>query len=364
MGDGAVHRFAIFPCLDHGLGSILALSVMIKTIYFLRAFFLLLSFLACLLLNYVVEDWTLWMVLSVGMSIAILVILTDLLLEGFSLRGLSALTFGLVIGALIAYLLSESPLFEPLEEDQDLAQMLFLSRLALYVIAMYLGAVVALRGKDEFNLVIPYVRFSSENVETPLAVVDTSALIDGRIAAICESRWFGFTLIIPRFVLDELQAIADSSDASRKEKGRKGLEVLNRLRNMKHMDIRIHESDVPDRKAVDSKLVYLAETMKAKLLTTDYNLAKLAEFHDIDWLNLTSLVKALNQEVSVGSRVSVELVRPGKDPNQAIGYLPDGSMLVVNDGRSLIGKEVRVEVDSVVPSSGGKMIFASYQPDI
>ncbi|MEO0509716.1 MAG: PIN domain-containing protein [Verrucomicrobiota bacterium] len=335
-----------------------------KTIYILRGFFLLLSFLGCLLLNYAVSDWSLLTIVPVGMGIAVLVILTDLLLEGFSLRGLSAITFGLAIGALIAFLLSQSPLFEPLERDEDLAQMVFLTRLLLYVICMYLATVIALRGKDEFNLVIPYVRFSSEMVETPLAVVDTSALIDGRIAAICESRWFGFEIVIPRFVLDELQAIADSSDSSRKEKGRKGLEVLNRLREMKHLDLRIHESDVPDRKAVDSKLVYLADTLKAKLLTTDYNLAKLAEFHNIEWLNITSLVRALNQEVSVGSRLDVELVRPGKDPHQAIGYLPDGSMLVVNNGKNLIGREVRVEVDSVVPSSGGKMIFATHQREI
>lgn len=335
-----------------------------KTLYILRAFFLILSLLACVLLNYVVEEWNLISVISVGMSIAVLVILVDLLLEGFSLRGLSAITFGLAVGALIAYLLSASPLFEPLEEDQDLAETLFLARLALYVISMYLATVIALRGKDEFNLVIPYVRFSSENVETTLAIVDTSALIDGRIAPICESRWFGYALLIPRFVLEELQSIADSSDPTRKEKGRKGLDVLNRLREMKHLDLRIHESDVPDRKAVDSKLVYLADTLKGKLLTTDYNLAKLAEFHHVDWLNITELVKAVNQEISIGSRLNVELVRAGKDPNQAIGYLPDGSMLVVNDGKSHIGKEVRVEVDSVVPSSGGKMVFASPRPHV
>jgi uncharacterized protein YacL len=132
---------------------------------------------------------------------------------------------------------------------------------------------------------------------------------------------------------------------------------------MKHVDLRIHESDVPDRDAVDSKLVYLAETLKAKLLTTDYNLAKIAEFKGVEWLNITALIKALNQEVSVGSRLSVELVRPGKDSGQAIGYLPDGSMLVVNNGRKWIGKEVSVEVDSVVPSAGGKMVFASFHAD-
>lgn len=335
-----------------------------KTILIIRTFFLLVSLLGCLLLSHVVEEWSLWPVLFIGMSVAVLVLLTDVLLEGFSIRGLSAITFGLAIGGLIAYLISSSPLFEPLEDEPGLQDTLFLSRLGLYVISMYLATVVALRGKDEFNLVIPYVRFSSQNVETPLVVVDTSALIDGRIAAICESRWFGYSLIIPRFVLNELQAVADSNETARKEKGRKGLEVLNRIRKMKHVDLRIHESDVPDREAVDSKLVYLADSMNAKLLTTDYNLAKLAEFHSIKWLNITALVKALNQEVSVGTRVNVELVRPGKESGQAIGYLPDGSMLVVNNGRKWIGKEIRVEVDSVVPSSGGKMVFATHYPDV
>ncbi len=334
-----------------------------KTLLIFRILFLFISFWGTVLIWYVVKDWDLVMTLFVGMSMASLVILTDVLLEGFSLRGLSAVTFGLAVGALIAYLLSSSPLFYPLEDDPDLAQMVFLARMGVYIVSMYLATVVSLRGKDEFNLVIPYVRFSPQNVETPLAVVDTSALIDGRIAGICESKWLGHSLLIPRFVLDELQAIADSSDPSRKEKGRKGLEVLNRLRKMKHVDIRIHESDVPDAEAVDSKLVFLAKAMKAKLLTMDFNLAKLAEFHEVEWLNISLLVRALNQEVSVGTKVTVELVRPGKDAGQAIGYLPDGSMLVVNGGRSQIGKEVRVEVDSVVPSSGGKMVFATYRAE-
>ncbi|NBB78024.1 MAG: twitching motility protein PilT [Verrucomicrobia bacterium] len=335
-----------------------------KTLLILRIFFLILSLLGCFALSYAIDDWDLWQVIFVGMSLAALVILTDVLLEGFSLRGLSAITFGLAIGSLIAYLISSAPLFEPLENDPKMAETVFLIRLALYIVSVYLATVLALRGKDEFNLVIPYVRFNALNVESPLVVVDTSALIDGRIAAICESRWFGYAMVIPRFVLQELQAIADSPETSRKDKGRKGLDVLNRLRKMKHVDLRIHESDVPHHEAVDAKLVYLAESMKAKLLTTDYNLAKMAEFHGVDWLNITALVKSLNQEVSVGTRLSVELVRPGKDAGQAVGYLPDGSMLVVNHARQFIGKEIQVEVDSVVPSSGGKMVFATHRPDV
>lgn len=330
-----------------------------KTLLIVRLFFLLVSVLGCVLMAYVVDGWSLPAVLFVGMSISCLVILTDLLLEGFSLRGLSAISFGLAVGALIAFLLSNSPLFEPLEDDSDLASTLYLSRLALYVISMYLATVIALRGKDEFNLVIPYVRFSAENVEASLAVMDTSILIDGRIEAICESKWFGYRLLVPRFVMDELQAIADSTDPARKEKGRKGLQVLNNLRQMKHLDLRIHESAVKDDKAVDSKLVFLAEAMKAMILTTDYNLAKLAEVHGIEWLNITSLVKALTQDAAVGHTLNVKLVRPGKDAGQAIGYLSDGSMIVVNDGREFVGSEVEVLIDSVVPTAGGKMIFGT-----
>lgn len=325
----------------------------------IRIFFLFVCLFGCVLIWYHVGAWSLQQVLWVGMSLAALVILTDLLLEGFSLRSLSAVTFGLAIGGLIAYLLTNSPLFAPIKEDPRMEQNLYLSSLVLYVVSMYLATMIALRGKDEFNLVIPYVRFSAQNVESSVVVVDTSALIDGRIAAICESRWMGYALVIPRFVLDELHEIADSSDPLRKEKGRKGLEVLNQLRHMKHLDLRIHESDVPDAEAVDSKLVFLSVLLKAKLLTTDYNLARMAEFHEIDWLNITALYKAINQDIALGSEISIELVRAGKDPGQAIGYLPDGSMLVVNDGRSMIGQEVTVQVDSVVPSAGGKMIFAS-----
>ena len=301
--------------------------------------------------------------LVVGMGMAALVILTDMLLQGFSLRSLSAVTFGLVVGGFIAYLITHSPFFEPLKKEPRFEQTLYLSSLTLYAVSMYLATMIALRGKDEFNLVIPYVRFSSQNVESPLVVVDTSALIDGRIAAICKAKWMGYALIIPRFVLDELHEIADSVDIIRKEKGRKGLEVLNQLRQMKYLDLRIHESDVPDAGAVDSKLVFLAVLLKAKILTTDYNLARMAEFHEVEWLNMTSLFKAINQDIALGSEINVELVRPGKDPGQAIGYLSDGSMLVVNDARSMIGKEVIVEVNSVVPSAGGKMVFASIKSE-
>ncbi len=335
------------------------------TLRVIRVFFLLLCLTAAWLIAYVVPEWNphRWLALAIGGCIGALVILVDLLLKGFSLRGLSALTFGLFIGWACAHLLVSSPFFDWPFDAADpanvvLTQNLFLARLALYVILMYLGAVIALRGRDEFNLVIPYVRFVPHGVDVPLVVVDTSALIDGRLVGICESRFMGYGLIIPRFVIDELQAIADSPDPERQARGRKGLAVLNRLREMKHLDLRINESTVSNRQKVDAKLVFLAQSLKAKLLTTDYNLAQIAEFHNVEWLNLNALAKALNPELMPGDKASIKLVKPGKDPGQAVGYLPDGSMVVVADAREQIGKLVEVIVDSVIPSAGGKMVFA------
>ena len=328
---------------------------MYKTIVILRIFFFLICVTGSYLVCYSIPDWDQYRALAVfiGASIGVLVILIDVFLKGFSLRGLTALTFGLFVGWLFAIFISNSPLFE----NGD-PQILFLVRLSLFVILMYLGSVIALRGRDEFNLVIPYVRFEPHGVDVPLVVLDTSILIDGRIIGICESKFMGYALVIPRFVLDELQRIADSSDIQRQTKGRKGLEVLNQLRKMEHLDLRIHESDVSKRQNVDAKLVFLAQSMNAKIMTTDFNLAQMAEFHTIDWLNINALAKSLNPDFNIGEIFDVKLVKEGKEPGQAVGFLNDGSMVVVNDGIDLIGQAVRIEVQSILPSAGGKMVFA------
>lgn len=339
---------------------------MSTTLRVIRLFFFLLCLLGGWLISYTVPEWDeyRWLAVFIAAAIGALVILVDIMLKGFSLRGLSALTFGLFVGWLCAYFIGSSPLFEipfdgESELDAILTQNMYLIRITLYIILMYLGAVIALRGRDEFNLVIPYMRFVPHGVKVPLVVVDTSALIDGRLLGICKSRFMAYGLIIPRFVIDELQAIADSPDPNRQVRGRRGIDVLNKLRELHHIDIRIDESSVDQREKVDAKLVYLAQSLKAKVLTTDYNLAQIAEFHNIEWLNLNALAKAMNPELVVGDTLEIKLTKPGKDEGQAVGYLPDGSMVVVSDARSLIGKTVELSVDSIIPSAGGKMIFAS-----
>ena len=293
--------------------------------------------------------------MAIGGLIGALVVLVDIMLKGFSLRGFSAFTFGLILGTLVAHLIATSPLFE-----QGDPAMIYLVRLALYIICAYLGAVIAFRGKDEFNFVIPYVRFVPHDVEVPLAVLDTSALIDGRVVDVCESQFLTSALVVPQFVIDELQRIADSRDALRQAKGRRGLDTLNRLRAIQSVDLRIQESGGDGKQSMDDRLIFLTRSLKAKLMTTDANLAKLAQFHGIPWLNLTALSKALHPQLLAGESIEVDLVKAGREPGQGVGYLSDGSMVVVQDGHPYVGARVAAEITSVMPSAGGKLVFAKF----
>ncbi len=327
-----------------------------KTLLFIRVIFIVLCAAASWLVCYAIKEWDQYRLIAVtvGLLIGALVILVDVLLKGFSLRGLSAITFGLAAGSLVAWLIARSPLL-----DQGDPQYIYLTRLGLFVICSYLGTVIALRGRDEFNLVIPYVRFVPHEVDVPLVVVDSSALIDGRIARVCETQFLGAALIIPTFVLGELQEIAGSSDTFKQARGRRGLDVLNELRQIKHIDIRIHQSEVARRQDMDAKLVFIAQSLRAKLLTTDLNLAKMAQFHGVPWLNLHALEKSLRPALVLGESIEVELIKTGKDEGQAVGYLADGSMVVVNQARAFMGKRVTAEITGVLPTAGGKMIFAN-----
>jgi uncharacterized protein YacL len=327
-----------------------------KTLLAIRIFFIALCAVASWLVCYTIEEWDhrRELAIAIGLMIGTLVVLVDLMLKGFSLRGLTALTFGLGVGALIAWLISSSPLL-----NKGDPQIIYLVQLALFVICTYLGTVIALRGKDEFNLVIPYVRFVPHEVDVPLIVIDTSALIDGRIAKICETQFLGAGLVIPSFVLTELQTIADSPEPLKQARGRRGLQVLNELRAIKQIDIRIHQSDVARRQDIEAKLVFIAQSLRAKLLTTDTNLAQMAQFQGVSWLNLHALESALRPELVIGESIAVDLVKIGKEDGQALGYLPDGSMVVVNHARALVGKRVTAEIIGVLPSGGGKLVFAN-----
>lgn len=293
-----------------------------------------------------------------GVVLAVLVILFDIYFKGFSIRGLTAMIFGLFVGWGVSTFLGMSPLFEGTDNGT-----MRLVRLGLYFVFMYMGAVMALRGKDDFNLIIPYVKFERRGIDVPIAVVDSSILIDGRVVGIVEAKFLGHSVIVPSFVLEEILRMADSKDAARQQRGRKGLDTLARLKNLRHLDLHMHETTPAKGSSLEDNLITLCRTLHAKLMTLDYNLAKVAELHNVEHLNLNSLARALSSEVVVGELLDVELVKPGKEQGQAVGFLVDGTMVVVTGGHRSLGKQVTVAVDSIMRTTAGRMVFASIVKD-
>ncbi|MBI3011913.1 MAG: twitching motility protein PilT, partial [Candidatus Omnitrophica bacterium] len=221
----------------------------------------------------------------------------------------------------------------------------------------YLGMVMALRGRDEFSVIIPYVRLVRHDRGEELRIVDTSAVIDGRLLDLCQTRFIEGRLIIPRFVLKELQAVADSSDPIKRSRGRRGLEVLKQMQSLATIDVKIHEEDLPGISETDAKLVKLAQVLGTRIITNDYNLNKVAELQGVGVLNVNELAQALRPVVLPGETLEVKPIKEGKEPHQAVAYLDDGTMVVVENGRALIGQHIRGLVTSVLQTAAGRMVF-------
>jgi uncharacterized protein YacL len=291
----------------------------------------------------------------IGFGLGGLLIAIDEMLKGFSLRAFSAATFGLMLGSLIAWMVDRSELFVYAEETPTR----WLIRLCLFVSFSYIGMVLAMRSnKEDFSLIIPYVRFSRQNLPQTLILLDTSAIIDGRVADLAEANFIEGTLIVPRFVLKELQNIADSNDPVRRARGRRGLEVLSRLQRSKGIEVKLHEGDIPEEASVDGKLVRLAQAAGAKLFTTDFNLGKVAELQQVPFINLSSLAAAMKPVILPGEVLQLRIVREGKDKGQGVAYLNDGTMVVVNHASTLVGQQVEVQVQSLLQTGAGMMVFA------
>ncbi len=325
------------------------------TILTLRIVFLILCVLGSWSISQLHDTWAQHPIVAVLIGIAGggAVVGIDRVLKGFSLRGLSAATFGLFIGWTISYFIGNSVLFKFIDDEAKL-----IAQIVMYVVTAYLGMVIALRGSDEFHLVIPYVRFRREDKPERLVIVDTNVVIDGRIQDVCGTGFLNAVLIVPRFVLHELQYIADSGEETRRARGRRGLEVLKQLQKNPHVEVKIHEDDVAAIKEVDGKLVQLAKMLNAEIVTNDYNLNRIAELQRVKVLNLHELAKSLRPVVLPGERLSVKLVKEGRESDQAVAYLDDGTMIVVNHARRHIGHDVDVVIDSVLQTSAGRMAFA------
>ena len=197
-----------------------------------------------------------------------------------------------------------------------------------------------------------------------MLLLDTSVIIDGRIADLIETHLIEGLIVVPRFVLLELQQIADSADDIKRSRGRRGFEMLNRLQNNAKMEVRIHDGDFPDEKEVDAKLVRLARNLGAKLYTNDYNLGKVAELQRVNYVNMHDVAKALRTVLLPGEVLNLRIVREGKDKGQGVGYLPDGTMVVVNNGQSAVGQQVEAQVQSLLQTGAGVIVFADMKQPV
>ncbi len=291
--------------------------------------------------------------LGVGGLFGILLILVESSLRRVSVRGLSSMVFGLLLGLVMANLISNIISIIPLGEYTH-----SLTRVILTLIFSYMGAVMALRGKDEFSIIIPYVRFKRQDVKDEFILLDTSALIDGRIADVYKTNFLSGRLVVPRFVLQELQRLSDSQDDLKRQKGRRGMEVLRGMQKDPDIDVIINEEDAPEENAVDAKLIKFAKILGARICTLDHNLSRVASIEGVETLNINDLLQAMKSVVLSEEELEIKLVKEGKEANQAVGYTEEGTMVVVADGRKAIGQKVSVVVTSVLQTQAGRMIFA------
>jgi uncharacterized protein YacL len=309
--------------------------------------------------------WLPWVVFLGTLAMAAGTIALDVLIPRKPIEIISAVYFGLLVGVFLTYvvMLVLTPLLpatDPL--DPWTIRLRTATPLLVGMVLCYLCISILVQTKDDFRFIIPYVEFAKEVKGLRPYILDTSVVIDGRIADLVETNVLDNQLIMPRFILSELQAIADSSDKLRRARGRRGLDILNRLRNNPHVDLKIYDRELPemDGQPVDMKLVLLAKHLEGKIVTGDYNLNKVAKLHNVPVINLNDIANALKPVFLPGETVSVRIVKPGEEVGQGVGYLDDGTMIVVEGGREHIGREVKIHVTSVLQTSAGRMVFGRY----
>jgi uncharacterized protein YacL len=290
---------------------------------------------------------------GVGLAFAIAVFLFEIRLQRASLRRLIGAAIGSILGILGSYLmglvLARTSIPEGSRSFLDVG---------LLLVMTYIGLVIGANKGDMLNLAALGGLFGSERSTRRMPkVLDTSVIIDGRIADICEAHFLDGVMLIPQFVLRELQFVADSADSLKRQRGRRGLEVLQRIQKMPHLEVEIADDDFPNIADVDLKLIELAKRYDGKIITNDYNLNKVASLQGIEILNVNQLANALKPVVLPGETMRVFILREGKEYNQGVAYLDDGTMVVVDGARRMINKTIDITVTSVHQTTAGKMIF-------
>jgi uncharacterized protein YacL len=293
--------------------------------------------------------------------ICLLTIGGDLIIRKKRIEVITCVYFGVVIGLFLTYVLTLA--LEPLRIDPDLSNWI---RLVFGLATCYVCISTLIQTRDDFRFIIPYVEFSKEVKGGKPYVLDTSVVIDGRIADLMETGIIDNQLIMPRFVLSELQAIADSGDKLKRARGRRGLDILNHMRGSRHCDLKVHDRETPEMigQSVDMKLVLLAKHLEGKVVTNDYNLNKVARLQNVNVVNLNDIANSLKPVHLPGEELEVRIIKQGEALSQGVGYLDDGTMIVVEGGREHIGQSVKIAVTSVLQTSAGRMIFGRYHSQI
>jgi len=298
-----------------------------------------------------------YLVISGIMAVALAIVIADIYVPRKRIDTISAIYFGVIIGVLLAYLLwaAITPLLDPPYDGR-------VGQLMIALVLCYICTSVLLQTKDDFRFLIPYVEFVREVKGFKPLVLDPSVVIDGRIADLVSTGVFDNQLIMPRFALTELQAIADSSDKLRRTRGRRGLDVLNRMRADESIDLVIFDRELPELagQTVDLKLVLLAKHLEGKVVTGDYNLNKVAKLHNVPVINLNEISNALKPVYLPDEKFRIKVIKTGEGPEQGVGYLDDGTMVVIEGARHRVGQELDVRVTSTLQTNAGKMIFAKY----
>jgi uncharacterized protein YacL len=298
---------------------------------------------------------------ALGALFALAIIGFEIRVRKASLKTLIGAAVGSILGIIGAYLIGM--LISSQETAAVPAEMKVFLTVVLAFFMGYIGLMVG-GAKGEFlDLSVLGGIFSDKNAKRDYKILDTSVIIDGRIADVAETGFLGGTMIIPQFVLRELQQVADSADSSKRQRGRRGLDMLQRLRNNSNLDIEIVETDFPHVKEVDLKLIELGKQLAAVIVTNDFNLNKVSQLRGVQVLNINELANALKPVVLPGEAMQVFILKEGKEYNQGVAYLDDGTMVVVDNARRLIGKTCDVAVTSVLQTTAGKMIFGKLWED-
>jgi len=305
-----------------------------------------------------------WAVLWSALGMAVFVLFLDILTPKKKLGALAGVFFGLLVGMLLSMALAPAVTMITESYGIDLIpEAIKAIKWMMSICICYLTITIVMRTKDDVRFVIPYVEFAKQTKGARPLILDTSAIIDGRVADLCESKLFDAPIVVPRFVLNELQLIADSADKLKRTRGRRGLDILNEMQANSVIDVEIDDTNIPEVeevKGVDQKLMMFAKSCDGRVATTDYNLTKVAQVREVDVVNINDLANSLKTVALPGETMEVKIIKPGEEADQGIGYLPDGTMVVVEGARNKIGRDLVISITSSLQTSAGKMIFGKF----